>query len=321
MNILKKLRREPEPMWTLDAQGNLRFPSRDRSVRDACAPDSIWERPWVSILVLIVCALLDFVVAVSVINDLATDRLWVRLITPVGYLIGFDLAPVYLGNFIRKREQRLGVSAAGRLFAVAFAGAFLATFLLNAGIRLGLIGVNGMDLGMSGAVYADSAAQARAEAAQSAELTRDTLYQWTMIVLPAVTSLVSFGVSYYVNDFLRLRLNRAMLRRARLEDEYDRFDAVLAEYASLETHSAELQEDDDMQYAAARAQTREVMLHWCDYVRERIKEHLGDAAAANELSKDRRAELGALAQLLEAPENFVTLPAAEQDALPARSIA
>ena len=285
MNILKKLRREPEPMWTLDAQGNLRFPSRDRSVRDACAPDSIWERPWVSILVLIVCALLDFVVAVSVINDLATDRLWVRLITPVGYL------------------------------------AFLASFLLNAGIRLGLIGVNGMDLGMSGAVYADSAAQARAEAAQSAELKRDTLYQWTMIVLPAVTSLVSFGVSYYVNDFLRLRLNRAMLRRTRLEDEYDRFDAVLAEYASLETHSAELQEDDDMQYAAARAQTREVMLHWCDYVRERIKEHLGDAAAANELSKDRRAELGALAQLLEAPETFITLPAAEQDVLPARSIA
>ncbi len=321
MKLLKIFRREPDPMWTMDAQGNLRFPGRERAAKDTCAPDSLWERPVISTLMLIACALLDFVVAVALVNDVAYDRLWIRLLTPVGFLIGLDVAPIYLGNFVRKREQRLGIPAAGKLFAMVFAAAFLAVFLLNAGIRLGLIGTSGTDLGASGAVFADSAAQARAEAAQAEALKYDRLYNWMMIVLPAVTSLVSFGVSYYVNDFLRLRLNRALLQRTQLEDEYDRFDAALAEFDSLKARSAELQADDDLQYTAAQAQTCEAFYHWCDYVRERIKEHLGDAAASNELSKDRREELCALVQQLEAPESFITLPAAEQDALPARSIA
>ena len=59
--------------------------------------------------------------------------------------------------------------------------------------------------------------------------------------------------------------------------------------------------------------TREKAVTYCDYVRERIKEHLGDPASSNELSKDSRQKLVALFERVESVEDSVKAEAGETD--------
>ena len=56
-------------------------------------------------------------------------------------------------------------------------------------------------------------------------------------------------------------------------------------------HLERLLKEDDQKYGNMLAMIRERTLLYCDYVRERLKEHLGDPASSNELSRDNREHL------------------------------
>ena len=88
-----------------------------------------------------------------------------------------------------------------------------------------------------------------------------------------------------------LTLIRLRSSKKAIEDGIIETEAILSEYDSDRDYYNRLLEDDDEKYNQTIELIEEKAVYYSDYVKEKIKEKLGDAAANNELSKDTRGKL------------------------------
>ena len=302
MNIQKK-KSKNHLLWTLDQQGQLHFPLRSRIARDTDANSSAWEHPFALLAVMLLCATLDFVMFKQLFAAILYDAVWIQWFSIFGFLVCFDLAPIYLGLFLKKRRQGYTVEP-WILFGLA--AAFFAAFIGNVALRIVMRDVVLPDLtqtstSVMGSVQADTAAGS----------SRAMAYALFAAILPAGTSLVSFAISYLTANPLKSDLRRLRCEAVSAQEALAQTDATIAEYDASVDHFLLLQEEENQRYASARAAIAEQMLMHCDYVRERIKEHLADPAALNELSKPRREELLPLCAHLDHQNDQLPAPLAE----------
>ena len=86
-------------------------------------------------------------------------------------------------------------------------------------------------------------------------------------------------------------MQKLRMEQVKLEDDIVKIEALLMEYDADSDYFARLLLEDEEKYRDTLEFIKEKMLHYCDYVRERLKEHLGDPVANNVLSQDNRGEL------------------------------
>ncbi len=271
------------PLWKQDKQGNLVFPRRSGLIQDAYAVESFWERPCVSLFVLALCGIADFMVFSQLFALILYEHEWLQRLSVVGCLIAFDFGPVYLGMARRRSTQGLRADKLGCALLVA---AFLGVALFNCYLRIML---------RDQLVPSNSAAEFSLFSVMNPGSSPAALpYAVFSSVLPVATSIVSFFVSLSSCNPLKVRLKRLRRQQIELEDAICQVDAILAEYKQTSDLKTRLQKEDDAMYAAALAAVKEQGFYLADYVRERLKEHLGDPAALNELSKDHRSSLETL---------------------------
>lgn len=276
------MNRRKEKLYCIDRQGNLNFALRSDLVRrDGCS-DSGWEHPVASILIMAVCCILDFVMFHQLFSGFLYDSVQVRMLSIIGMLVGFDLSVIYAGIVLKKRKQGIRADMIAIVPAVmAFVTAFIANVVLRIAVR---------KLAIPDMVFAITFNDGE-ESGAALNANFPMIYALFASALPLITSFVSFCVSYQSADPLKARMQRLKKEQIRTEDAIAQIEAILREYEMDPNHLERLLKEDDQKYGNMLAMIRERTLLYCDYVRERLKEHLGDPASSNELSRDNREHL------------------------------
>lgn len=271
--------RKQSELWRINAQGGLEFGLRRSLAKQR--PDSAWEHPAAALAVMCLCATLDFVMFKQLFGSFLHENPLIQYFSIIGCIVGMDLAPIYLGILLRKRDQGYNVSKLlMALLLAAFGVALLANVLLRIHMR---------DL----ALPPETSATEFSFGAVVEETSNPGALPYAIFAgaLPIVTSLVSFGISYMTSNPLKERLCNLQKEQTAREDAIGQLEALLMEYEEDPDFTVRLVQEDDEQYESALNATRNIGVMYCNYVRERIKEHLGDPSAVNELSKDHRKPL------------------------------
>ncbi len=266
-------------LYSIDEQGNLKFSLRSRLNKEKGKPESIWEHQTTVLIIMTICCILDTVMFFQLFNSYLSDDPYVRMLSIIAMLIGFDVAPILIGVELRKRN--LGLRA-NNIVIYAFGIAFIVAFLWNIVLRIAtkdlVLPDNTMTSSLIGTVT-------NVASSKNKMATVNALFAAS---LPVITSLVSFGVSFYSYNPVRKRLNELKAEQIQLEDSIVELEALLLEYESDPNYWSRMLEDDEQKYLSTLDLIQELTIYYCDYVRERIKEHLGDPASSNELSKNQR---------------------------------
>jgi len=263
-------------LWERDSQGNLKFGAKKRVAKARTRPDTLWNHPVFLVVVILLCATVDFMCFKQLFDSFLLDAPAIRWTTIFGMLFAFDFVPIYLGLNYRKRRQGYNVSA-GMLAAMA--AIFVLAFAVNVYLRIAFRDLVLPDLSQTsssvfGSVSTGSAGSARA-----------LPYAIFASVVPLLTSVGSFAISYFMANPLRQEKLALDAERDELSDRIGQLDAVLQEYDADPDFQGRLKADDEEKYTAMRQLIREKRETYRDYVRERIKEHLGDPVANNILAK------------------------------------
>lgn len=269
-------------LYNIDNQGHLKFSLRTQLTEDYGKPDSKWEHGMASVIIMVVCGVLDFVMFQQLFSSFLYDSVLVQMLSIIAMLIGFDLAPIYLGIVLKKRNQ--GINS-GMIVAVLLGAAFTIAFIGNIVLRLAVKDMVLPDF--SSSVTSTFGEVTETDTGSDLAL----LYALFASAMPVITSLVSFGVSYMSSDPLKMRLKKLMRDQIEIEDDIVEIEALLMEYESDPDHFERLLAEDEENYNNTLELIHEKTLFYCDYVRERLKEHLGDPTSTNELSKENRAGL------------------------------
>ena len=270
-----------KPLWKIDKQGNLNYHLRMDQAGELYMPDTVWERPVVTFILMILCAILDYVVFQQLFAAILYDQVLIQRLSVLGCLIAFDVAPIYLGVQMKKHQQGFQIDWST---VYGLLTAFLLVCVGNLWLRITVRDI----------LVPDSSASAFSvfsTAEESGSNSAALPYAIFSSFLPVATSLVSYGASYISANPLKARVKMLHVHQIQLEDAINQVNSILCEYEEDAELGARLLAEDDQMYLAAEKRTQELGFWYCDYVRERIKEHLGDPAATNELSKDVRQQL------------------------------
>ena len=284
-------------LWNMDKQGNLNFHTRNDLVGSSYAPDSGWEKPVAAIIIMLICAALDFAVFKQLFAAILYDKKILQIVSVAGALIAFDLAPIYLGILMKKWKQGFRIDW---ITAFGLLAAFVLVCAGNVWLRITV-----KDILVPNSSAASFSVFSGTEETGSAPAALP--YAIFSSFLPLATSLVSYGASFISANPLKARLRRLHEQQVELEDAVGQLDAIVREYEEDAELASRLTQEDDLMFLAANDRTTEFGYLYADYVRERIKEQLGDPAASNELSKDVRERLEQM--LGKAPE----LPAQSEE--------
>lgn len=276
------MKKSKERLYRIDNQGHLKFPLRMEILRNFEKSDSGWEHPVVLIIIMTICGLLDFVMFRQLFSSFLYDSKAVQMLSIIAMLIGFDVAPIYLGIVLKKRQQGLNSDV---MAAVLFGFAFIIAFIANIILRIAVKDLVLPDLSL--AMTSIMGETSGADTTNNLALT----YALFASALPVITSLVSFGVSFHTLNPLRIRVRKLREEQIAIEDNIVEIEALLMEYEEDLDHFKRLLVEDEQKYQNMIEMLHEKTLFYCDYVRERLKEHLGNPTSSNELSKDNRTDL------------------------------
>ena len=273
-----------------------------RYLKEQQKPDTVFDRQIFAMIVMLLCATMDAFTFNSLFCMINYDNFFMRIIQVGSFLLGCDVVPVFLG--IRFRRLKLNLT---KNCAIIYLGlvACLLTFGLNTTLRITTID----ELSPKTTVFDSYISQAN----PSAETVEETTYSSKDIattifgcVMPLVTSLASFYVSYTTFEPLLIRKNRLDRLLAQKKEEIRLLKALQLEYENHTGLEAQLLRDEEIKFNALCDLEIAKALSACDYVDGCIKKHLGTESAysalSTECSSDRFARFKReLAMFLQAP--------------------
>ena len=264
-----------KPLWDRDDQGNLHFNVKHRVANLRTKPDTLWNHPLALIVIITLCAFVDFMCFKQLFDSFLLDSPLIRWTGILGMIFAFDFVPVYLGLNVRKRLQKYNVSITilivmGLIFTLAFAA--------NIYLRISFKDLVMPDLTTSstsifGSVSTESTVSSRA-----------LPYAIFAGILPLLTSIGSFTISFLMANPLKAEKLALDTEHNELADSIGQIDALLQEYEADPDFYGRLMGDDENKYGVMKQMIREKRDTYRDYVRERIKEFLGNPTASNVLS-------------------------------------
>lgn len=265
-----------ELLWERDSQGNLKFGAKKRVARERARPDTLWNHPAFLVVVILLCATVDFMCFKQLFDSFLMDAPAIRWTTIFGMLFAFDFVPIYLGLNYRKRRQGYNVSA-GMLTVMALI--FVLAFAVNVYLRIAFRDLVLPDLTQTSTSVFGSVSTGTAGSSRALP------YAIFASIVPLLTSIGSFAISFFMANPLRQEKLALDRERDELSDRIGQMDAVLQEYDADPEFEKRLTADDEEKYGAMQHTILEARETYRDYVRERIKEHLGDPVANNILAK------------------------------------
>ena len=265
-------------IWTMNKNGNIVFHTINDVNRAHYKSANIFEHPAVAYAVMLLCAVIDCTLFYQLLSKVLYDDPMIRCVITFSLLIGFDFAPCYLGLKIREASQGYKIN---RFICSMLAIAFILAFMSNFYIRIVMRDLACPDFSSAPSLMGSVMTEDRSSPFSTA-------FAVFSAILPAVTSLSSFGISYSITNPLRNELEELEKETLQLEADLIQTRAILKEYEADADYYERIKADDEERYRICLERTCENAMRYSDYVRERIKEFLkDDPSGVNELSKEQ----------------------------------
>lgn len=241
--------------------------------------DTPFDNSIVPYLIMVFCATVDGVVFYSLFSRISYDSpimLWVEI---AGFLFGFDIIPVFVG--IQYKRLRQGITKDKFVLIMALIACGLA-FAMNIVLRILTINQTSASSVSIATSYMGTMAQETAESGIDATTIALTIFG---MCIPVVTSLGSCLISYITYNPLQIKKQRIAEMMEDTRDVVRRFDAILDDYDAEPDFAENLEMEDEAKYQEMQMMHKAQVIGYCDYVRERLKEQLGNPTSNNVLSE------------------------------------
>jgi hypothetical protein len=258
--------------------GELIYDGLNHHLRKKYSADTPLDRGNVPYIVMALCAAVDLVVFYNLFSAISYDSPLLLAVQIAGFLFGFDVVPVFMG--IELKRIRQGISKDRFILWLALTVCAIAVAL---NVLLRLLTIDELSADTISTSYIATAQQAAQSSSIDATAIALTVFG---IFIPLVTSLGSFFVSYVTYHPLRIRRARLEAMIGEKEDEIRRLSAMLVEYDTDENFDKHLMGDDEDRFDSTKKLHRALIASYCDYVRQRLKEHLANPTATNALSEE-----------------------------------
>ena len=261
-------------LWTIDNQGNMKFSTREGRLESMMDRDTVFGK--LAIGLMFICGAIDFFAFKQQFGIMLYDHPLYQAGMIIGFLVMFDVGAVLLGYFLKRRSQGLKSSkiAEWSLIAVIVTGVVF-NLWLRIVKRDELIPLDTMQGSLFGAVTEGPTSDPAA-----------LPYAIVSSLLPLGTTIVSIIASYVGSNPLGNALKKVRKQKVEIENKINEINAAIAELNADKEMARRMDEQDARLLAEKVIYARTLGLTYSDYVRQRIKEHIGDPASTNELSKN-----------------------------------
>lgn len=267
-------------LFEINARGELVDPSLLDDITEKYTPDSLFLRNCAPYLIMAICFAIDGCFFYSLFSLISYDRpllLWVQI---AGFLFGFDFVPIYAGVLYKKLQQGLSDDKLMLRLALGVCALICAA---NIGLRAVTINVMAPDTSQSDSYFVDQQAEENAAAETSPDAVA-WMVAITGMIVPVVTSVGSFVISNTCYEPLLIKKQREERMIVRKADKIRRLNTMIQDYEADQDMEQRLLNEDEKQYAAAKAMITGLLLEYHDYIRQRLMAKLQEPASISILS-------------------------------------
>lgn len=272
--------RKTNDLISIDHNGEFVYHGLNSHISKKYRADTPLDKSFVPYLIMVFCAIVDASVFISLFKMISYDSPFMLGVQVAGCLFAFDVVPLYLGIQLRRIKQ--GISKDRFIMWLALVVCVLAC-VMNVVLRLMTVEQMSPDLSSATTSYFGTVAQESQTTSIDATAVALTIFG---IILPVLTSVGSFFISYLTYNPLKVRKRLEEEMLAEKKDEIRRLDAILTEYDADTEFAEYLVQDDEGKFEEMKKMQRAMVISYCDYVRQRLKEHLATPTAINALSEE-----------------------------------
>ena len=267
-------------IFSRDSKGEFIYNGLNAHTSKKYKADTPLDKSFVPYLIMLFCAVVDCTVFLNLFKLISYDSPFMLCIEVAGFLFAFDAVPIYLGIQLRRVKQ--GISKDKFILWIALGVCVLAV-ILNVYLRVSTMELMSPDAASASTSYFGVVAEQTASTGVDRSTVALTVFG---ICLPVLTSCGSFFISYLTYHPLKVRKRAAEEMLAEKTDEIRRLDAFIGEYEADIDFAEHLKEDDEGKYREMQKYQKALVLSYADYVRQRLKEYIGDPASTNALSEE-----------------------------------
>lgn len=242
--------------------------------------DTPLDKSFVPYLIMAFCAVVDSTVFINLFKLISYDSPFMLGVEVAGFLFAFDAVPLYLGIQLRRLKQ--GISKDRFILWIALGVCALAV-VLNVFLRISTIDLISPDTASASTSYFGTVTEQTTPSETDPAAIALTVFG---ICLPVLTSCGSFFISFLTYNPLKVKKRVAEEMLTEKTDEIRRIDAYISEYEADIDFAEHLKEDDEGKYLEMKNYQKALVLSYACYVRQRLKEHIGDPTSTNVLSEE-----------------------------------
>lgn len=262
-------------VWSINDNGEIINECLCDYIRSRFKSDTPFDNKIVPYLIMIFCGTVDGFVFYSLFCKISYDSPAMLSVQIAGFLFGFDVVPVFLGVHYKRLKQgltndRFPITIALVVCALAFS--------MNIALRILTVDYTSTPVG----TYSYTVQTAEDAGVDVATIAL-TIFG---IGIPVITSLTSFMISFITYNPLKIKVNRTANMLAETQDHIRRLEAVLSDYDAEPFFEKTIEEDDSLKFQEMLTLYKAMVIEHCDYVRERLKEYLGNPVCNNLLSEE-----------------------------------
>ena len=268
---------------SIDRNGEFVYHGLNSHISKKYRADTPMDKAFVPYLIMALCGTIDAACFINLFKLISYDSPFLLWIQVAGFLFAFDVIPLYLGIQFRRIKQ--GISKDRFIIWMALVVCAMAC-VLNIVLRLMTMDQMAPDLSSAAISFVGTTSQGVQESDADGVNATALGLALVGIVIPFVTSIGSFFISYLTYNPLMVRKRNQEELIAEKKDEIRRLDAILFEYDADTDFAEHLIQDDTGKYEEMKKMQRALVLSYADYVRQRLKEHLANPTAINALSEE-----------------------------------
>jgi len=254
--------------------GELLDPNRELH-KDTFKADSPFEKKWIPYIIMLFCCITDVAMMLSLFKQISYDTPLMLAIQTGALVFAYDIIPIFLGIHYKRLKQHITKDYATFVLSLAIC---LVAVALN--VYLNIMTIDMMqdapsfDLG-----FADSAVtQTHDPAAIALCVLR--------MICPVLTSVGSFIISAISYNPLKLRQQRLEHALNEERDVIRRLQGVVSEHLEFDSRASQLRMSGKQEKQTMMLQYLSDAIKYYSYVKQRLKEHLGDASSISALSEN-----------------------------------
>lgn len=241
--------------------------------------DTPFDNSIVPYLIMAFCATVDGVVFYSLFSRISYDSPMMLGVQIAGFLFGFDIVPIFIGIQYKRLQQGITKDKFVLIMALVVCGL---AFAMNIALRIMTIDLISPSTVSTTTSYMGTVTQETTETGIDAIAIALTIFG---MGIPVVTSLGSCLISFITYNPLKIKMQRTAEMMEDTRDEVRRFDAILDDYDAEPDFAENLEAEDEAKYQEMQMMHKAQVIGYCDYVRERLKEQLGNPTSNNVLSE------------------------------------